>query len=154
MTKLTAADLAAETVELLPDRDTLFSFTKINWANVYATNSSTALNVLTLGVAGFAMFSSLLTLASLRLPQLAPVWALGLRRRDLAWLEFIRTLALWFITFVAAIPAPLGIGTVELEDGSSVKGFICEPAGIADATDITHHGGWINYLNALNKAPQ
>ncbi|WP_343722601.1 allophanate hydrolase [Herbaspirillum seropedicae] len=56
--------------------------------------------------------------------------------------------------FVAAIPAPLGIGTVELEDGSSVKGFICEPAGIADATDITHHGGWINYLNALNKAPQ
>jgi hypothetical protein len=49
MTKLTAADLAAETVELLPDRDTLFSFTKINWAAVYATNSSTALNVLTLG---------------------------------------------------------------------------------------------------------
>lgn len=48
--------------------------------------------------------------------------------------------------FVAAIPAPLGIGTVELADGSSVKGFICEPAGIADATDITHHGGWAAYL--------
>ncbi|MDP9730529.1 UNVERIFIED_ORG: putative ABC transport system permease protein [Rhizobium sp. SORGH_AS285] len=73
-----------------------------------------ALNVLTLGVAGFAMFSSLLTLASLRLPQLAPVWALGLRRRDLAWLEFIRTLALWFITFVAAIPVGLALAWVLL----------------------------------------
>ncbi len=52
--------------------------------------------------------------------------------------------------FVAAIPAPLGIGTVELADGSSVKGFICEPAGITGATDITHHGGWVNYLHSLN----
>ena len=52
--------------------------------------------------------------------------------------------------FVAAIPAPLGIGTVELADGSSVKGFICEPAGIAGATDITHHGGWVDYLNSLH----
>ncbi|WCJ65017.1 ABC transporter permease [Agrobacterium tumefaciens] len=73
-----------------------------------------ALNILTLAVAGFAMFSSLLTLASLRLPQLAPVWALGLRRRDLAWLEFIRTLALWFITFVAAIPVGLALAWVLL----------------------------------------
>jgi len=54
-----------------------------------------------------------------------------------------------FGAFVAAIPAPLGIGTVELEDGSSVKGFICEPAGIASATDITRHGGWVNYLDSL-----
>ncbi|WP_334171298.1 hypothetical protein [Sinomonas sp.] len=51
MTKLTAEELAAETVELLPDRDTLwtFDFTKVNLASVYATNSSTALNVLALG---------------------------------------------------------------------------------------------------------
>ncbi|WP_083657806.1 allophanate hydrolase [Herbaspirillum camelliae] len=56
-----------------------------------------------------------------------------------------------FGAFVAAIPAPLGIGTVELEDGSSVKGFICEPAGIASATDITRHGGWVNYLNSLHR---
>lgn len=51
MTKLTAADLAAETVELLPDRDTLwtFDFTKVNLASVTASNSSTALNILTLG---------------------------------------------------------------------------------------------------------
>ncbi|HCV71830.1 MAG TPA: hypothetical protein DHE23_10855 [Agrobacterium sp.] len=73
-----------------------------------------ALNVLTLAVAGFAMFSSQLTLASLRLPQLAPVWALGLRRRDLAMLEVLRTLALWLVTFFAAIPVGLGLAWVLL----------------------------------------
>jgi allophanate hydrolase len=54
-----------------------------------------------------------------------------------------------FGAFVAAVPAPLGIGTVELADGSAVKGFICEPAGLASAADITHHGGWAAYLAAL-----
>lgn len=73
-----------------------------------------ALNVLTLGVAGFAMFSSLLTLAGIRLPQLAPVWAMGVRRRDLALYEVGRTLALWLATFVAAIPVGLGLAWVLL----------------------------------------
>lgn len=44
--------------------------------------------------------------------------------------------------FIAGIPAPLGIGTVELEDGESVKGFLCETYGLAGATDITAFGGW------------
>jgi allophanate hydrolase len=52
-------------------------------------------------------------------------------------------------TFLAQIPAPLGLGTVELADGSSVKGFICEAAGLDDATDITGHGGWRAYLASL-----
>ncbi|MBW6426006.1 ABC transporter permease [Rhizobium sp. XQZ8] len=73
-----------------------------------------ALNVLTLAVAGFAMFSSLLTLSAVRLPQLAPVWAMGLRRRDLAIAELARTLALWTATFVAAIPLGLGLAWVLL----------------------------------------
>ncbi len=73
-----------------------------------------ALNVLTLGVAGFAMFSSLLTLSGIRLPQLAPVWAMGVRRRDLALFEVGRTLALWLATFVAAIPVGLGLAWVLL----------------------------------------
>jgi allophanate hydrolase len=51
-----------------------------------------------------------------------------------------------FGTFVAAIPPPLGIGTIELEDGTLVKGFICEPYAITNAHDITHHGGWRQYL--------
>ncbi|WP_394183868.1 allophanate hydrolase [Marinomonas posidonica] len=54
-----------------------------------------------------------------------------------------------FGSFVAGIPAPLGIGKVQLADGSSVSGFICEPYAIADATDITHFGGWRNYLASL-----
>ncbi|MGO7164384.1 ABC transporter permease, partial [Rhizobium johnstonii] len=73
-----------------------------------------ALNVLTLGVAGFAMFSSLLTLSGIRLPQLAPVWAMGIRRRDLALYEVARTLALWLASFVAAIPVGLALAWVLL----------------------------------------
>ncbi|MBY5441544.1 FtsX-like permease family protein [Rhizobium leguminosarum] len=73
-----------------------------------------ALNVLTLAVAGFAMFSSLLTLSGIRLPQLAPVWAMGVRRRDLALYEVARTLALWLATFMAAIPVGLALAWVLL----------------------------------------
>ncbi len=73
-----------------------------------------ALNVFTLGVAGFAMFSSLLTLSGIRLPQLAPVWAMGIRRRDLALLDVLRTLALWLATFVAAVPVGLALAWVLL----------------------------------------
>lgn len=51
-----------------------------------------------------------------------------------------------FGSFVAAIPAPLGIGSVEIEDGTVVKGFICESHALAEAADITSFGGWRNYL--------
>jgi putative ABC transport system permease protein len=73
-----------------------------------------ALNFLTLAVAGFAMFSSLLTLSAIRLPQLAPVWAMGVRRRNLALFEVARTLALWLATFIAAIPVGLVLAWVLL----------------------------------------
>jgi allophanate hydrolase len=56
-----------------------------------------------------------------------------------------------FGSFVAEIPAPLGIGTLELEDGRLVKGFLCEPAGLAGAEDITSFGGWRAYLASLPK---
>ncbi|MYM81043.1 allophanate hydrolase [Duganella sp. FT50W] len=59
------------------------------------------------------------------------VWELPLRR---------------FGEFVAEIPQPLGIGSLELADGTWVKGFICEPAALADAEDITAFGGWRAYL--------
>jgi allophanate hydrolase len=52
-----------------------------------------------------------------------------------------------FGSFVAEIPAPLGIGTVKLEDGTSVKGFICEQAGLSSAFEITRFGGWRTYLS-------
>lgn len=48
--------------------------------------------------------------------------------------------------FVAAIPPPLGIGSLELDDGSWVKGFICEGYATQAARDITELGGWRRYL--------
>ena len=51
-----------------------------------------------------------------------------------------------FGEFVAEIPPPLGIGTLELRDGRLVKGFICEPAALSDATDITAFAGWRNWI--------
>jgi len=47
-----------------------------------------------------------------------------------------------FGTFVAGIPAPLGIGKVEIASGEWVTGFICEPRAVGGATDITEFGGW------------
>ncbi|MEO1600012.1 MAG: allophanate hydrolase [Pseudomonadota bacterium] len=49
-------------------------------------------------------------------------------------------------SFMAEIPAPLGIGTIELSDGAQVKGFLCETRGTEGATDITHLGDWRTYL--------
>jgi allophanate hydrolase len=48
--------------------------------------------------------------------------------------------------FVAAIPAPLGIGTVTLEDGEQVKGFLCEARATQGARDITGRGGWRSFI--------
>ena len=53
-----------------------------------------------------------------------------------------------FGSFVAGIPAPLGIGTVALQGGGSVQGFVCEAIAADGAVDITHHGGWRAYLAA------
>ncbi len=47
-----------------------------------------------------------------------------------------------FGPFVAAIPAPLGIGKVRLDDGSEAPGFLCEASGLAAAREITDFGGW------------
>ncbi|WP_035058086.1 allophanate hydrolase [Andreprevotia chitinilytica] len=55
-----------------------------------------------------------------------------------------------FGSFVALIPAPLGIGTLLLEDGREVKGFICEPWAIESARDISEFGGWRAYLASLS----
>lgn len=73
-----------------------------------------ALNGLTLGVAALAIFASLLTLAGLRLPQVAPVWAVGLTQRRLAGLDLARTVALAALTVVVALPLGLGMAWVLL----------------------------------------
>jgi allophanate hydrolase len=51
-------------------------------------------------------------------------------------------------SFVAAIPPPLSLGSIELADGTWVQGFLCEAYAIAGAEDITAHGGWRRYLES------
>jgi allophanate hydrolase len=52
-----------------------------------------------------------------------------------------------FGSFVAGVPAPLGIGNAVLDDGSTVKSFICEPYAMGGAADITRFGSWRHYLS-------
>ena len=49
-------------------------------------------------------------------------------------------------SFLNLIPAPLSLGTVRLADGSTAKGFLCEPSGVEGAREITHLGGWRNFV--------
>ncbi len=51
-------------------------------------------------------------------------------------------------SFLAGIPAPLGLGAVELEGGGWVNGFICEPWALQEAEDITAYGGWRNFIES------
>ena len=51
-----------------------------------------------------------------------------------------------FGIFAQYIPAPLGLGRVQLDDGTSPTGFIAESIASTDATDITHFGGWRAFL--------
>ena len=66
-----------------------------------------ALNAFTLGVAGIALLTSLLTLGNSRLPQLAPLWAIGITRRRLAWIELLKTMSVALITTLLALPLGL-----------------------------------------------
>jgi allophanate hydrolase len=55
----------------------------------------------------------------------------------------------YYGSFVAGIPAPLGIGSVMLDDGRTTQGFVCEAYAVAGAEDITVLGGWRRYLASL-----
>ena len=58
-----------------------------------------------------------------------------------------------FGDFIAGIPAPLCIGSVSLDDGTSVKGFLCESSGLEGANDISRFGGWRGYMGAQSQPP-
>ena len=51
--------------------------------------------------------------------------------------------------FLSFIPAPLGLGTINLEDETAVKGFICEHRVVAEGKDISGFSGWKSFLNTL-----
>jgi len=54
-------------------------------------------------------------------------------------------------SFLALIPPPLGLGSIELADGRWVHGFLCEAHALVDAPDVSRHGGWRAYLAALKQ---
>lgn len=71
-----------------------------------------ALNTLTLVVSGIALLTSLLTLSNLRIAQLAPLWALGMTRRQLARIEVGKALMLAGLTAIAALPLGLAVAWI------------------------------------------
>lgn len=89
----------------LVDQRTLKAESKRIFNRTFAVTA--ALNAFTLGVAGVALLTSLLTLANSRLPQLAPLWAIGLTRRRLVMIELVKTLSVALITALFALPLGL-----------------------------------------------
>jgi len=57
-----------------------------------------------------------------------------------------------FGSFTAEVPPPLAIGTLTLDDGTDVKGFVAEPRALVGAEDITVLGGWRAYIARQTKA--
>jgi len=57
-----------------------------------------------------------------------------------------------FGSFVAEVPAPLAIGTLTLEGGGEVKGFVVEPRALEGAEDITRYGGWRAFVAERGKS--
>ena len=89
----------------LADQATLKTESTRIFNRTFAVTS--ALNAFTLGVAGVALLTSLLTLSNSRLPQLAPLWAIGITRRRLAVIELLKTMSVALITALLALPLGL-----------------------------------------------
>ena len=87
------------------DQATMKAESKRIFSRTFAVTS--ALNAFTLGVAGIALLTSLLTLANSRLPQLAPLWAIGITRKKLAAIELLKTMSVALITALFALPLGL-----------------------------------------------
>lgn len=96
----------------LIDQEALKSLSRSVFERTFAV--TLALNALTLAVAGIAMLTSLLGLSQARLPQLAPIWAMGITRRNLAGIELAKTVALALLTSVLAIPLGLLVAWILL----------------------------------------
>ncbi|KAH3674428.1 hypothetical protein WICMUC_003265 [Wickerhamomyces mucosus] len=92
------------------------------------------------------------------LPHSGPVLKPGLRRVSengaKIELEVYSVPLEKFGNFIALVPQPLAIGSVELSSGEWVKSFVCEESGYKSrgSTNITSFGGWRNYLTSLNSS--
>lgn len=91
----------------LADQATLKELSKQIFSRTFAVTA--ALNAFTLGIAGIALLTSLLTLGNSRLPQVAPLWAIGVTRRRLAVIELLKTLSVAAMTALLALPLGLTV---------------------------------------------
>lgn len=89
----------------LADQATLKAVSRQIFSRTFAVTA--ALNAFTLGIAGVALLTSLLTLGNSRLPQVAPLWAIGITRRGLALTELMKTLSMAALTALVALPLGL-----------------------------------------------
>ncbi|SCW03577.1 LAFE_0G13542g1_1 [Lachancea fermentati] len=92
------------------------------------------------------------------LPKTGPVLKPGLRRVSEGTgaqiqLEVYNVPKERFGEFIAMVPEPLGIGSVELESGEWVKSFICEEFGYAQkgTKDITEYVSFKTYIEHLKE---
>lgn len=87
------------------------------------------------------------------LPNTQPPKPALIRRRGTGYqieLEIWRLSYEGFGRFVSQIPQPLAIGTIDLEDGGRVQGFLCEQYAVEGAPDISGFGGWRAYMRSLS----
>ena len=104
------ADAFALDPDAMIDQAALKSFSRDVFEKTFTV--TLALNTLTLAVAGIALLTSLLTLSNLRLAQLAPLWAMGLTRVQLARIEIGKALVLAALTALAALPLGLAVAWI------------------------------------------
>ena len=114
--ELLRADMAA-VFGLEPDQHYTVDRVKAEAIGVFEKTFAVtfALNSLTFLVAGIALLTSLLTLSTMRLPQLAPLWAMGVTRRHLGRIELVRACMLAGLTGLVALPLGLGLAWVLLK---------------------------------------
>ena len=108
---------------------------------------TSALNAFTLGVAGVALLTSLLTLSNSRLPQLAPLWALGLTRRRLAGIELLKTMSVCVHHSAAGAAARNSGGVVSCRGGERqgvrLASAVARLSRAVDGTACNSHAGSI-----------
>ena len=136
----------AENLNLLPDGQVRIAVVGAHLSGLPLNHQLTERNARLVAVAQTAPKYRLYALPDSKRPGLIKVKAGGASIACEVW----EMPASQFGSFVAGISAPLGIGKVELTDGSAVNGFICEDIGIVDAQEITAYGGWRAWLAATD----
>ena len=144
---------AQSRVTLTPSQDWIELFVVgAHLSGMPLNHQLTALGAVLRGEATTAMDYRLFVLPASKPPKPGLVRALGFNGPGIPG-EVWAVPAARFGTFVAQIPAPLGIGKVTLRNGASISGFLCEAHAVNGASEITDQGGWRAYAPKISLAP-